>query len=179
MQKSCHAFRSMTGHGKNLFKVWGTIIVMDLNSSRLWAFLPQLLRIPPLHLPKRVELGQSCIRPRWNTCSWPGWGDFFHSSLFRSQISWAASRASIWWRSGGTGVGFLHPGQTDTEEGGSRFSVCVGPISVGAATQRGLNLRRMPSAVVCVSYGVYFLLFPLGYPECGRNIPSIWAGSRL
>lgn len=32
MQKSCHAFRSMTGHGKNLFKVWGTIIVMDLNS---------------------------------------------------------------------------------------------------------------------------------------------------
>lgn len=38
---------------------------------------------PPLHLPKRVELCQSCVRPRWNTCSWMAWMRvFFHSLEF-------------------------------------------------------------------------------------------------
>lgn len=70
-----------------------------------------------------MKLGQSCIRLHWNTCSRPGWGDFFHPE-FRV-CSRVGSPELLPGPRHGEASGPQGKSRTDTEEVGYHSALCI------------------------------------------------------
>lgn len=133
------------------------------------------LTIPLFTCPKKGKLGRSCIRPCWNTCSWPGWRGFFPPKFkVCSGVRSPGLTPGPWY--GGWLEGFE---RTSFTQGGligrSHFMgndntacvcvcVCI-QFPLEAATQRGPNSSSLSSTVACFSYWVCFLPFFLASPS--------------
>lgn len=97
---------------------------------------------------EKVKVGQRCIRPRWNTCSWPGSGDFFcfHQSLELNLPSCFQGLDVIMVQRERSR--FPLPGaERKTEKDSTRVCMCV-----------QFPLEAVTQFVLCFSYCIYFLL---------------------